>query len=238
MQGFSRHRATVCSVVPEDASFDSGEHATPRKTLFLGASADTAPAKPAPSSRFAPLCTCLIPPARVTPRSFAACSQRVVSSGGPRPAAASNRLCGARTAPDLRELRGRTSTRRSSRGSLLIRASTCTSLPTPTSWLNLVKRRFADTGQAIRRHSLGSIRGLVGRDHQLARSLELQRQAVPPGPSPPAILNAASNMLHLLTRPDASSAKEGSKPRFRRLPQAKSAELSVHQYSAWLAILT
>ena len=43
MQDFSWHRSTVCPAVPEDAGFASGEHATPRKTLFLGASADTSP---------------------------------------------------------------------------------------------------------------------------------------------------------------------------------------------------
>jgi len=43
------------SAVPEDASF-SGDQATPQTTPFLGASPDTAPAKPSPSSSFASVC--------------------------------------------------------------------------------------------------------------------------------------------------------------------------------------
>ena len=62
------------------AGFASGEHATLRNDLFQGAFADTSPAKPAPSSKFALPCTRLIPLARGKAaifRSMSANSRRV-----------------------------------------------------------------------------------------------------------------------------------------------------------------
>jgi drug/metabolite transporter (DMT)-like permease len=91
-KGLAGFGSTVFPAAPGGAGFASGGHATPGDALFPNGSADTFPCALASSSKSAPRCARLIPPATAAPRSSAACRQTAAASDGSPPAEASSNV--------------------------------------------------------------------------------------------------------------------------------------------------
>lgn len=87
---FSLCWSPVFPAAPVGAGFASDWHATSGAGLSPNGFADTSSCAPASLSKSAPLCTRLIPPATVAPRSSAACPQTAAAPNGSRLTAASS----------------------------------------------------------------------------------------------------------------------------------------------------